>query len=53
MIDSQHRDVPKHIGAIADIMGEWEGSIAEQLELTDADVANVRAAHPMNLKLQA
>ena len=33
-------------------MHEWEGPIAEALGLTPADVANIKAKHPMELKLQ-
>ena len=53
VIDSQNGGVPKHLGKIADIMDEWEGSISDGLELTAADVANVRTKHPNNLHLQA
>ena len=52
MIDSQHDNVSKHLGQIADAMYEWEGPIAEQLGLTKADVAAIRIAHPYDLKLQ-
>ena len=52
MIDSQHGNVSKHLGQIADIMYEWEGPIAEQLGLTRADVADILTEHPNKLKLQ-
>ena len=40
------------LGKIADSMYEWEGSIAEQLELSPADVAAIKMKHPGELKLQ-
>ena len=33
-------------------MCEWEGRIAEQLELTPADVAAIKMKHPGELQLQ-
>ena len=45
MLDSEHGGVSKHLGQIADAMYEWEGPIAEQLELTEeqcrAEVAGI------------
>ena len=52
MIDFDHGGVSKHLGQIADAMYEWEGSIAEQLELTKADVAAIKIRHPRELRLQ-
>ena len=43
---------PKHLGRIADIMCEWEGRIADELELSEADVSAIIAKHPRELKLQ-
>ena len=40
------------LGKIADSMYEWEGPIAEQLELSPADVAAITKKHPGELKLQ-
>ena len=52
MIDGGCSGVSKHLGQIAESMHEWEGSVAEQLGLTPADVAEIKTAHPFNLKLQ-
>ena len=40
------------LGKIADSMYEWEGPIAERLELSPADVAAIKMKHPGELKLQ-
>ena len=53
MLDSEHGGVSKHLGQIADDICEWEGPIAEQLELTIADVAAIKMEHPCKLRLQA
>ena len=42
-LDFEHEGVPRHLGQIADSMNEWEGPIANQLELTPADVAAIKA----------
>ena len=52
MVDSEHGRVSKHLGQIADAMYEWEGPIAEQLELTNVDIAAINKKHPGELKLQ-
>ena len=52
MIDSRHDGVSKHLGQIADAMYEWEGAVAEQLNLTEADIAAIKMKHPGELKLQ-
>jgi GTPase SAR1 family protein len=52
-IDFCHSEVPKHLGHIADSMAEWEGPIADELGLTEADVASIKTKHPANLKLQS
>ena len=52
MVDSEYGGVSKHLGQIADAMYEWEGPIAEQLELTEADVAAIKTEHPNKLRLQ-
>ena len=44
-MDSEHGGVSKHLGQIADAMYEWEGPIAEQLELTRADIAAINEEH--------
>ena len=51
-MDFEHSGVSKHLGQIADTMYEWEGTIAEQLELTRADVAAIKTDHPNKLKLR-
>ena len=43
----------KHFGKIADSMREWEGPIAEQLDLTTPDIAAIRLKYQANLPLQA
>ena len=52
VIDGGCSGVSKHLGQVAESMDEWEGSVAEQLGLTPADVAGIKTAHPLNLKLQ-
>ena len=52
MLDFEHGGVSKHLGQIADAMYEWEGPIAEQLELTRADIAAIKTEHPNKLELQ-
>ena len=51
-IDSENEGVPKHLGRIAEEMYEWEGRIAEELELTSPDVAAIKTKHPFELRLQ-
>ena len=42
----------KHIGKIADSMFEWEGPIAEELELRRSDIADIKTEHKkMNLQM--
>ena len=52
MIDFRNGGVSKHLGQIADTMYEWEGPVAEQLGLTQADIAAIKAKNPGELKLQ-
>ena len=52
MLDFENDDVPVHLGRIADSMYEWEGPVAEQLGLTQADVAAIKLKHPGELGLQ-
>ena len=40
-LDFDSAGVPKHLGQIADSMGEWEGRVADELGLSDADVADI------------
>lgn len=51
VIDFENRS-SKHLGRIADSMSEWEGRIADELDLTPADVAAIKAKYPNELKLQ-
>jgi hypothetical protein len=53
VIDSDNDGVPKHLGQVADSMAEWEGKISDSLELTEADVANIKTGYPFSLKLQS
>lgn len=43
----------RHLGQIAESMIEWEGLIADELELTPADVEDIKTKHPQSLKLQS
>ena len=52
VIDLRSGGASKHLGQIADTMHEWEGPVAEQLYLTQADIAAIRMKHPGELKLQ-
>ena len=53
VLDAGNDGVPRHAGMIADGMHEWEGALSESLELTDADVAEIKTKHPWSLKLQS
>ena len=53
VLDSRNDDVPKHLGQIADSMFEWEGPVANELGLTQADVANIKTKYPNQMNLQA
>ena len=52
VLDFDNDGVSKHLGQIADSMYEWEGPVAEQLGLTPADVAAIKAKYPGELRLQ-
>ena len=52
VIDAENQS-SKHLGQIADSMCEWQGAIAEELELTPADIAAINMEYPKKLKLQA
>ena len=52
IVDYSSGGVPIHLGKIADSMSEWEGSIAEQLGLTPADVAAINTKYLSELCLQ-
>ena len=51
-IDFDSDGVPKHIGQISKYMSEWEGTIADGLGLTPADVADIKEKYPSKPKLQ-
>ena len=53
VLDSKSNSVSKHLGEIADSMCEWEGAVAENLELTPADIANIIIKYPKEMNLQA
>ena len=53
VIDADNNGIPKHLGRIADSLAEWEGKIADELNLTSADVASIRTKYPNDLKLQS
>ena len=52
VLDFGNGGVSKHLGEIADSMPKWEGPVAEQLDLTPADVAAIRKKYPDDLELQ-
>ena len=52
VLDFSSGGVSKHLGQIADHMYEWEGPVAEELCLTQADVAAIKTKYPTELKLQ-
>ena len=43
---------PKQLGRISDSMSEWEGRLSDELDLSPADVANIKSRHPFELRLQ-
>ena len=51
-IESVGPGILKHLGKIAETMYEWEGDVADELGLTQADVANIKRKHTFELKLQ-
>ena len=52
ILDYENKGVPKHLGMIADFMYEWEGRIADELELTPVDVCDIKQKYPSQLNLQ-
>ena len=52
-LDAGNNNVPKHIGVIANSISEWEGPLAEALELTDPEVEEIKTKHPGKLGLQS
>ena len=51
-IDFDHGGVQTDLGIIASSMDEWEGNIAEQLQLTKPDIEAIKVEHPGKLQLQ-
>ena len=49
-LDTEVQEI--HLGKIADSMTEWEGPIADRLELTASDVEEIKTKHQQKLKLQ-
>ena len=45
-------DDVKHIGPIADSMMEWDGTVADALELSNAERGEIRVAFDRQLMLQ-
>ena len=46
-IDFEHRDarghvIPEHLGRIADSMTDWEGDVADNLDLSEPDRSDIR-----------
>ena len=55
--DFEHKNasglaVPKHLGRIADLMTEWEGSVADCLGLTEPEKYDIREKNPNKPSLQ-
>ena len=51
-IDGDNAGVFLHLGKIADAMYDWEGGVAEALELTPVEVASINKKHSNELQLQ-
>ena len=56
-IDFEHKTnrgqtVQRHLGKIADSMADWEGAVAECLNLTTADKNAIKGKNPFNQELQ-
>jgi uncharacterized protein involved in tolerance to divalent cations len=45
--------VSKHLEVIADSIYEWEGAVAKNLELTPADIADIKTQYSKKMNLQA
>ena len=52
VIDYSNGGVSKHLGQIADSMDRWEGSVADELGLSQANISAIKAAHPTDFNLQ-
>lgn len=56
-IDFENKDVrgqviPKHLGKIAQPMTDWEGAVADNLCLTDADRSDIKERNRFSPALQ-
>ena len=52
VIDAENGGVSKHLGRIADHINEWEGRIAEELDLSDAEITAITKKYPVALNMQ-
>ena len=52
VLDFNEHGISRHLGLIADSMYEWEGPVADELGLTPADVATIKAKYSGRLRLQ-
>ena len=56
-IDFEHRDergqlIPRHLGKMAESMTDWEGAIADHLDLSEPDRSDIRDKNPRQPELQ-
>ena len=51
-LDFDHDGVQRDIGTITNSMDEWEGNVAEQLQLTRHEIEAIRKKYPGDLSLQ-
>ena len=51
-LDFDHGGVQTDLGIIANSMDEWEGNIAEQLQLTRPEIQAIKTEFPGQLLLQ-
>ena len=51
-LDFDHDGVQRDLGTITNSMDEWEGNVAEQLQLTRHEIEAIRKKHPGDLPLQ-
>ena len=51
-LDFDHDGVQRDLGTITNSMDEWEGNVAEQLQLTRPEIESIRTKYPGDLPLQ-
>ena len=56
-IDFEHRNerdqlIPRHLGKMAESMTDWEGVIADHLDLSEPDRSEIKYKYPKELELQ-